>query len=127
METMIYNGNEFELAPKTMKIARLQEAAEASMTITEAYTNEYAFVKAVLGDSAVREIMGTANLEDMDLNKLVMVYNSIIGAYDREIVEAERERELEMLSSPAFDKIRGLADDVRAIADVEKISKGKRK
>ena len=123
MNTMIFNGNEYELAPKTMKIARLQEAAEMSVTITEAYSNEFTFVKAVLGDSTVREIMGTASLEEIDLNKLVMVYNAIVSAYDKEIIEAEREKELEMLSGPAFDRIRGLADDVRAISDIEKISK----
>lgn len=126
MKTMYYNGNEYELAPKTMKIARLQETTEKSATMTEAYTNEHNFIKAVIGDAAAREILGTANLEEIDLNEMVLLYNKIVETYDREILEKERERELEAFASPAFDKISKLADDVRIISSIEKLGKNKK-
>ena len=127
MDMMIYNGQEYELAPKTMKIARLQEKAEMSTTITEAYTNEFEFVKACIGESAVNEILGTCNIEAVDLNEMVLVYNEIVTAYDKEITEAKNRQDAEIFNSPVFDKISALAKDVETFSNIEKMGKPKKR
>ena len=119
MEKIFYNGEEYELATKTMKLARMQETAERAQTLTEAYAAEFQFVKAAIGEDAAREILGTINIEDVDLVEMVKVYNTITAGYDREIAEIERTREAEMFASPALDKITQLADDIRAITSID--------
>ena len=127
MEKIYYNGNEYELATKTMKVAKLQERAETSATMMEAYTNEFEFVKAVIGDEAVKDILGTNRLDEIDLNQMVMLYNEIVTAYDKEIREAERERVLELISNSELDKIGELAKTVEVMSKIDEIGKAKKK
>jgi len=115
MDTMIYNGKEYQLAKNTMKIARLIDKAEKSASIAEAYGNELEFVKAAAGEGVAKEIFGTLSIEEIDLTELVLVYNAATAGYEARIEAARKERELEQVDTPAVKAIRGVADDVRAI------------
>ena len=123
MESMYFDGKEYELTPKTMKVARQIERAEQSETITEAYKAEFDLVKLAIGDEAAREILGTSNLEDIDLNKMVAVYNAIIDGYDAEIRQLQAEKEAEMFNSPAFKALSNIARDLRTITAAENAKK----
>lgn len=115
MEKMIFDGREFDLIPKTMKVARQIEKTEQSATITEAYRNEYETLKMTIGTEAVAEILGTSNLEEIDLTKMVAVYNAMIDGYDAPLAELERAKEEEILNSPSLKAIRDVATQIKAI------------
>ncbi len=115
MDTMIYNGAEYQLAKNTMKIARLIDRAEKSASIADAYTNELEFVKAALGEDVAKEIFGTLSIEEIDLTELVLVYNAATAGYEARIEAARKDRELRQVDTPAIKAIRGVADDVKVI------------
>ena len=115
MDTMIYNGAEYQLAKNTMKIARLIDRAEKSASIADAYTNELEFVKAALGEDVAKEIFGTLSIEEIDLTELVLVYNTATAGYEARIEAARKDRELRQVDTPAIKAIRGVADDVKVI------------
>jgi len=115
MDTMIYNGAEYQLAKNTMKIARLIDRAEKSASIADAYTNELEFVKAALGEDVAKDIFGTLNIEEVDLTELVLVYNAATAGYEARIEAARKDRELRQVDTPAIKAIRGVADDVKVI------------
>lgn len=120
MDVMIYDGKEYPLATNTMKIARLIDSAERSASITEAYKNELEFVKAALGEDTAKEILGTLNLEEVDLTNLVLVYNAATAGYEARIEAAKRERESRLVDTPAIKAVKDVADNVKVIKSVSK-------
>ena len=119
MEKLYFNGHEYNMATKTIRIARQIEKTEKSETVTDAYKGEYETLKLALGADVLQDILGTSNFEDVDLNTMVKLYNAMIDGYDAEILEMQRERELQVLNSPAIKAINSVAKDIQAISTLE--------
>lgn len=120
MDSMIYDGREYELAKMTMKMARLIDKTEKSATVVEAYTNELETVRAALGDDTVKELLGTLSLEEVELTDLVLIYNAVTAGYEARIEAARRAKELADVDRPAIQAVRNMAADVRTIQAVDK-------
>lgn len=123
MDKMIYDGVEYELSTYTMKIARLIEKAEKSITMTDAYKTQLSVIKAALGDKLVEKIIGTLNVEEMDLVTLVLVYNEVINGYETRIKEMKQEKEAEEVNTPAVNAIKEMAENVKIITDTSVLKK----
>ena len=119
MEKLYFGGHEYNMATKTIRIARQIEKTEKSETVTDAYKGEYETLKLALGADVLQDILGTSNFEDVDLNTMVKLYNAMIDGYDAEILEMQRERELQVLNSPAIKAINSVAKDIQAISNLE--------
>ena len=115
MDKMIFENREYELATNNMKIARLIDTAEKSSSMLDAYNNELSLVKAALGDETALELLGTLNIEDVDLTLLVLVYNAVIDGYEARIVELEREKQRKAMDMPAINGVRDMAAQVSII------------
>lgn len=120
MEKIYFNGKEYGLKPKTMKVARMIDATEQAQSVTEAYKGEYDVIIYTLGKDAVKAILGTSNIEEIDLTQMVKVYNAVIDAYDKELAEEQRRREAELLDSDLFDKLDRLAKNAQVISELAK-------
>lgn len=120
---MTYDGVEYELSTYTMKIARLIEKAEKSITMTDAYKTQLSVIKAALGDKVVEKIIGTLNVEEMDLVTLVLVYNEVINGYETRIKEMKQEKEAEEVNTPAVNAIKEMAENVKIITDTSVLKK----
>ena len=120
MDVMIFEGREYELAKNTMKIARLIDRTEKSASIAEAYSNELDFVKAALGEDTARELLGTLNIEEVDLTQLVLLYNAATAGYEARIETARREREASLIDTPSVRAVKDMADSVRVITSAQK-------
>lgn len=123
MDKMNYDGVEYELSTYTMKIARLIEKAEKSITMTDAYKTQLSVIKAALGDKVVEKIIGTLNVEEMDLVTLVLVYNEVINGYETRIKEMKQEKEAEEVNTPAVNAIKEMAENVKIITDTSVLKK----
>lgn len=123
MDKMTYDGVEYELSTYTMKIARLIEKAEKSITMTDAYKTQLSVIKAALGDKVVEKIIGTLNVEEMDLVTLVLVYNEVINGYETRIKEMKQEKEAEEVNTPAVNAIKEMAENVKIITDTSVLKK----
>lgn len=120
MDTMIYEGREYELNKMTMKVARLIDKTEKSSSMVEAYQNELETVRAALGDDTSRELLDTLNLEEIELTNLVLVYNAVTAGYEARIEAARRAKESAAVDRPAIHAVRNMAEDVRIIQAVDK-------
>lgn len=120
MEKIYFNGKEYELAKKTMKTARMIDATEQAQSVTEAYKGEYDVIIHALGKDAVREILGTSDLEAVDLNQMVKVYNAVIDGYDRELIEEQRRRDEAVFDTELFEKFDKLAKNAQVLSELAK-------
>ena len=119
MDKMIWENKSYDLAKNTLSIARLIETAENSDTMVEAYNNEMNLVVAALGQEVAEEVLGTTNIEEVDLGTLVMVYNAIIEGYEKRITDMRIAQEEKMINTPVAKGVSKLANDVRVIKSVE--------
>lgn len=119
IDKMIWNNKEYELAKNTMKIARLVEAAESAETMVEAYACELGLVAAALGRDTAADILGTVEIEDVDLGTLVMVYNAVIEGYEKRIADMRASQEEKLFNSPTIRGVGKLADDVKVLKSIE--------
>lgn len=115
MDKMIYENREYELTTNNMKIARLIDAAEKSSSMLDAYNNQLSVVKTALGDDTAKEILGTLNIEEVNLTTLVLVYNAVIDGYEERIIELEREKQRKAMDMPAINGVRDMATQVSII------------
>lgn len=120
MDSMIYNGREYDLAKMNMKMARLIDRTEKSATVVEAYTNELETVRAALGDDTAKELLDTLNIEEIDLTELVLIYNAVTAGYESRLEAARRAKESADVDRPALKAVRDMAADVRVIQSVNK-------
>lgn len=119
MDKMIWQNKEYELTINNMEMARLIEATENSVSMIEAYTNEMNVVVKALGDETVETILGTADVETVDLGTLVLLYNAVIDGYEKRIVDMRNKKDEKSFAAPSFKNISKLAEDVRIIQSVD--------
>ena len=115
MDKMIYDNREYDLAVNNMKMARLIDKAEKSTGMLEAYTNELEVVKAAVGSEVAQELLGTLNIEEIDLTTLVLIYNAVIDGYESRIHELQKEKELKLVNTPTVKAVKDMADQVKVI------------
>lgn len=119
VDKMIWNNKAYELAKNTMKIARLIESAESAETMTEAYACELSLVTAALGHDTAVEVLGTVDIEEVDLGTLVMVYNAVTEGYEKRVADMRASQEEKLFNSPTIRGVGKLADDVKILKSVE--------
>ncbi|MCU7380853.1 hypothetical protein OBO34_21295 [Clostridiales Family XIII bacterium ASD5510] len=120
MDKMLWEGKEYDLAVKTMKIARLIDAAEQAPTMIEVYQRQWDVIQATLGSEKAKEALQTNSIEKVDVNLMVMVYNAIITGYEKRVKEMRIQQEEELASSPVFDAVKELSAQIKVIEDVGK-------
>lgn len=123
MDKMIWEHKEYELAKNTMKIARKIEAAEQAETVMSAYAAELDLVMEALGEEVASEILGTTDIESVDLGTLVLVYTKIIEGYEKRIADMRTEQDSKIFNAPGFRAIGKVADDVKVIQSVDKMKR----
>lgn len=120
MNKFEWEGKEYDLAPKTLEVVRIIEAAEKAPNMIEAYKKQWELVNAALGDKTAKEILKAQMIEKVDVVHLTMVYNGIILAYEKPLREMRRRQEAELIDSPVFDAVRDTAEQVKIIENAGK-------
>lgn len=115
MDKMIWQNKEYNLAKNNMKMARLISAAEESETMVDAYNNQLSVVTEALGRETAGEILGTLDIEEIDLGSLVLVYNAVIEGYERRIMDMRTAKDEKVFNSSSFKNFGKFATDVRTI------------
>lgn len=62
------------------------------------FVNKYQFIRELIGEEAAKEVFGTDNIDEMDLNDITISYVRILHAYDKSVSELERENKMASLS-----------------------------
>ena len=120
MNKFDWEGKEYDLAPKTLEVVRIIEAAEKAPNMIEAYKKQWELVNAALGDKTAKEILKAQTIEKVDVVQLTMVYNGVILAYEKPLREMRKRQEAELMDSPVFDAVRDTAEQVKIIENAGK-------
>lgn len=115
MDRMVFKDKEYELAKFTMKSARLIEEAEKASEVNASYRKQYEFVKLAIGTDNVNDILGSSNLDEIDLVELVLLYNEITAGYERRIEAQREEKDAKLANSTAVKTINDVASSVKVI------------
>lgn len=62
------------------------------------FVNKYQFIRELIGEEAAKEVFGTDNIDEMDLNDITISYVRILHAYDKSVSELEQENKMASLS-----------------------------
>lgn len=62
------------------------------------FVNKYQFIRELIGEEAAKEVFGTDNIDEMDLNDITISYVRILHAYDKSVSALERENKMASLS-----------------------------
>ena len=62
----------------------------------------------VLGEANIKEILGSTELDEMDLSEVTLTVRKIVDAYDKPIAEYNKQKNLETLNSLPISQIEKL-------------------
>ena len=87
-------GRTYELPKFTRsvknKMEKINSDNASNLSDVKKFKNMYVFIKESVGEEAAKEIFGTDNFDDMDLNDITVCYIEIANAYDKPVNEAKK-------------------------------------
>lgn len=113
------NGQSYDMPPKTLEvIERLDKVLKVDnekCSIRQKYQKVLDFVKFILGDENIVEILGGKSVDEIDVGELEVLVLKIQDAYNNAVTEYRTEKLRESFSSIPTDKIAALTEIGKAI------------
>lgn len=108
--TVIVNGQSYDLPKKTMKVVEEMDKVSRidsvkGMSIRDKYKVLYGFIKNLVGDESAKEILGSDNLEEVDLSCVTITFKKIMDAYESPLTEYNLSKSMEAINRIPSDKI----------------------
>lgn len=102
-------GNEIELPTFTLELQKRFEEASQGGNSESLLKKRYQLLNDVLGSDYVAENIGD-KFENIDITKLVLLFNLVRNTYNRPIIESQIKEITEMLSAiaPALEQLEKL-------------------
>ena len=120
------NGREYPLPPYTnsvrSKIERIAADDNSDKLDTgKKFENKYRFIKELIGEEAAKEVFGTDNIDEIDLNVITISYVRILHSYDRSITELEQESKMSSISPEDRELVMELIKNAGNIQELDKM------
>lgn len=128
MAKIVYNSKTYELNKKTLEMAKIQEEMFNADSMVVQYEKQFDFLSMVFPTDAIKEMFGTDDLNEIDLDELTLVCNMVNDAYKEKIYDQQRKQAEKIAKNMAIDKIIETGKSVNSInqlAEVAKASKMK--
>lgn len=128
VHTVILNGRSYDLPKKTISIAnKLDEVLKVDsirgLSVRQKYEKLHVFTKDVLGEDTTREILGTDNLDEVDLSELTITVRKIVDGYEKPITDYQMEKNREKLAGIPMKQIESLTKAASMATNVEMFHK----
>lgn len=128
VHTIIVNGRSYDLPKKTLSIADkadevLKTDAIRGLSVRQRYDRLHNFVKDVLGDEKAKEVLGTDNLDEVDLSELTITVRKIVDAYEKPITDYQMEKNKEKMAGLPLKQIESIVNAANAAANMEMLNK----
>ena len=121
VDTGIINNQSYDLPKKTVKVmedmekvAKIDEAK--GMSIRDKFRTMFEFISGLVGKENAKEILGSDNLEEVDLCDVTLTFKKIMDAYDKPLVEYQEQQMEERLRTIPMDKVAGITGALDSIA-----------
>lgn len=115
--TIIVNGKSYDLPPKTMRVMEeLETVSEIDnakgLSIREKFQKVYDFITGLVGLENAREILGSDDVDQVDLSDVSITFLKIVEAYDKPVSDfktAQVKSQARGLDAVSIDKVIALA------------------
>lgn len=112
--TIIHNRKSYDLPKKTIGVMEeidrcLKIDSVVGMSLRDKFQELRNFLSSILGEENVVEILGSDNLDDIDLSDITITFRKIVDAYDKPIADYNNGKTREAMSQIPFDKISQLS------------------
>lgn len=88
MNRITYEGKKYEIPPKTIDVLKAEDACNAfHATHEEAYRAKFDYLKTVLTDEQLEQMLGSADFEQVDLMEVLYIVNLIDDEYSKRTIE----------------------------------------
>lgn len=113
------NGQSYDLPAKTIGVMdslnNILKIDQTDLGLKQKYQKILEFAVNVLGDEAVKEILGSDKVNDIDVGELELIILKIKAAYDKPIEEYRAEQLENSLEGIPTDKLVALTKAVNTI------------
>ena len=121
--TIIMNGRSYDLPKKTVAVMEsldtvLKVDAQKGLTLKQKFEKLHSFTKNLLGEETTREMLGSDNLNEIDLSELTIAVRKIADAYDKPLMDYDTEKSRASLDSLPIEKIISIAKAAEKMATV---------
>lgn len=122
MANLIYKSKKYELPAKTMAIVEAEETMHmSSQSLVETYTKQFDFLKAIFDDEKIIELLGSTDINCIDLTEVTLLCNMIDSAYMEKINKQSMEEAAKIANSDSVNKL------IEAGKSIDKVMKANKK
>lgn len=122
--TVIYKEKSYDLPKKTINImSKIDEVIEKDnidIDIKEKYQSILDFIGLVLDKKNIIEILGTDDLEDIDLSELAILFLEIKNSYEKPVNDYNIKVQSQVLNNEMIDKITRLSASIEGLNKASK-------
>lgn len=116
MNRITYEGKQYEIQPKTIEVLKAEDACNAfHATHEEAYRAKFDYLKTVLTDEQIESMLGSVDIEQVDLMEMLYIVNLIDEEYSRKTNEQAMKKARTLMNDKA---IKSLIDASNAVSKV---------
>ena len=111
--TVIANKKSYDLPKKTISVMESLDKTVLidtvkNLSLRDKFSQLLNFLIEVLGEANIKEILGSTELDEMDLSEVTLTVRKIVDAYDKPIAEHNKQKNLETLNSLPISQIEKL-------------------
>ncbi len=111
--TVIANKKSYDLPKKTISVMESLDKTVLidtvkNLSLRDKFSQLLNFLIEVLGEANIKEILGSTELDEMDLSEVTLTVRKIVDAYDKPIAEYNKQKNLETLNSLPISQIEKL-------------------
>ena len=122
--TIICNRKTYSLPAKTISVMEKMEDVSkvdelTGLNIREKFEKCHTFLKEVLGEEKTEEILGSSDLEKMDLSDITLTINKIVDAYNKPIQDYQDEKMRKAFNGIPMEKIISMTKAAQSMANVQ--------
>lgn len=111
--TIIHNRKSYDLPKKTIsvmdEIDRCLKIDSSGLSLRDRFDQLRLFLVNILGEDNVVEILGSNDLDEIDLSDITITFKKVVDAYEKPVNDYNNGKTREALSQIPFDKIAQLS------------------
>ena len=126
--TVIIKDRSYDLPDKTLKVVEEMDTVvridgKRGMSIRDKYKRLYDFIVELVGMENAKEILGSDNIEEVDLCEVTLTVKKILDAYEQPLLDYQTQQMEEQLRRVPIEKMAGITQTIDSIAH-SSIAKG---
>ena len=119
--TVIINDRSYDLPSKTLKVVEEMERVskideQKGLSIREKYKKLYGFIVGLVGTENANEILGSDNIDEVDLCEVTLTFKKIMDAYDKPLEEYQSQQIEDKLRQLPMDQVSNITGALNDLA-----------